>query len=105
MKINPADLLNDLPGEELIRPGLVDFQTKHSTVESLLVAIASNRLRKFGILECTDADLPSDAELKLYGLLSEQHADAYAQYRAYTGRLNKFENALDHRVSRLCSST
>ncbi len=101
MTINPTDLLNELPGEELIRPGLIDFQANCLTVESLLVAIASNRLRKFGILQCTDAELPSDAELKLYELLSEQHADAYAQYRAYTGRLSKFENAFDHRVSRL----
>ena len=101
MKAVHKDFLTDLPGEEFIRPGLIDFLAKRITVESLLAAMASNRLREYGILDCEDADLPVDAELKLYGLLTEQHADPYTQYRAYTGRLHKFECALDCRVNRV----
>lgn len=101
MNTQHHDLLVDLPGEELIRPGLDDFCAKRKTIESLLVAIISNRLRKYGILHCEDKDLPIEAEHQLYFLLVAQSADPYSQYRAYTGRMAKFENALDHRVSRL----
>jgi hypothetical protein len=100
MKIECDNLLNDLPGEELIRPGLDDFLAKRITVESLLVAIVSNRLRKYGILHCKDSELPAEAELQLYSILAKQYDDPYTQYRAYNGRMTKFENALDHRFSR-----
>ena len=100
MNIKCDNLLNNLPGEELIRPGLHDFLAKRITVESLLVAIVSNRLRKYGILHCQDTELPAEAELQLYAMLAKKYDDPYTQYRAYNGRMTKFENALDHRFSR-----
>ena len=101
MNIECDNLLNDLPGEELIRPGLYDFLAKRITVESLLVAMVSNRLRKYGILHCKDTELPAEVEIQLYTMLAKQYDDAYTQFRAYNGRMTKFENALDQRVSRL----
>ncbi len=94
------ELLAHLPGEELIRPGLTDFHNRAITIPSLLVAIASNRLRAAGILECTDAEITPDAELKLYALCCAQPGDAYSQYNAHLRRLIKFEHALDRRLRR-----
>jgi hypothetical protein len=42
--------LNELPGAELILPGLDDLLNgKNNTVGSLLIAIASTRLRSAGL--------------------------------------------------------
>lgn len=64
------DELSGLPGEEIIRPGLIDFEQKKVTLEALLVAIASNRLRNYGLPNCDDTDIPEDAEIQLYHLLA-----------------------------------
>jgi hypothetical protein len=95
-----TDLLAELPGAELILPGLADFSSGRHTLASLLVSIASNRLRRYGLLVCKNTDIYPDAEIALYELLSNQPGDAYFQYNAYLARLDSFENALDHRMRR-----
>ena len=88
-----------LPGADLIEEGLLDFTSNRSTVASLLVSIASPRLRACGLLNCQDSDIPADAELKLYRLLSLTPGDPYPRYNALLRQLISFEHALDHRIT------
>ena len=90
---------DDLPGAGLIDQGLLDFQSRRLTAEALLVAIASPRLRSCGLLNCQDNDLPVDAELQLYRLLSLTPGDPYPRYNALLRQLISFEHALDHRIT------
>jgi hypothetical protein len=87
--------LNELPGAELILPGLEDLQNGQSkTVGSLLVAIAASRLAAAG-LNVPKAQLAADPELTLYACLQEQQEDAYLYYNALLHRLNSFCNAIE----------
>ena len=61
--------LQELPGSELILPGLEDLRSgKTNTVGALLIAIASIRLTSAG-LEIPVICLDPEPELTLYGLL------------------------------------
>jgi hypothetical protein len=87
--------LSELPGSELILPGLDDLHNgKTHTVGALLVAIASIRLTAAGL------DIPKDRlalepELALYARLQEERDDAYPYYNALLDSLNSFCNALE----------
>jgi hypothetical protein len=88
-------ILNELPGAELILPGLDDLRNgKTNTVGALLVAIAATRLTKAGL------DIPKDClalepELTLYTHLQNEQDDAYPYYNALLSCLNSFCNALE----------
>lgn len=87
--------LDQLPGAEIILPGLKDLHSgKPKTIGALLVAIASNRLAKGG-LDVPKDRLASDPELTLYALLEDEREDAYSYYNALLDRLNSFCNALE----------
>jgi hypothetical protein len=88
--------LNELPGSELILPGLEDLrQGRNNTVGSLLIAIASVRLTAAG-LDIPQAPLISEPELALYAhLRNERGSDAYSYYNALLNSLNSFCNALE----------
>ena len=87
--------LNELPGAELILPGLDDLQNgQPNTVGSLLVAIAATRLAAAG-LDVPKAHLAADPELALYARLQDQQEDAYLYYNALLHRLNSFCNAIE----------
>lgn len=87
--------LEDLPGAELILPGLEDLHRGRSeTVGALLVAIASIRLTEAGI-DFPRSHLVSQPELTLYGRLQGERDDAYHYYNALLGSLNSFCNALE----------
>ena len=68
-------------------------------MEAPPVSIASPRLRACGLLQCQDSDLPADAELQLYRLLSLTPGDPYPRYNALLRQLISFEHAPDHRVT------
>jgi len=91
------DQLAGLPGEELVRKGLVDLNTGELTAEACLVSIASPRLRQRGLLSGGAALVP-DAELVLYQLLGKAEGDAYSRYNSLLRRLVSFEHALDRLV-------
>ena len=91
---NVADQLAGLPGEELVRKGLLDLDAGEVTVEACLVSIASPRLRRTGFLP-TKTKLVPDAELTLYGLLGKTEDDPYGRYNSLLRRLVSFEHALD----------
>jgi hypothetical protein len=87
--------LNELPGADLILPGLDDLHNgKNNTVGSLLVAIASTRLTAAG-LDVPKDRLAPEPELTLYARLQAERDDAYAYYNALLDRLNSFCNALE----------
>jgi hypothetical protein len=89
--------LNELPGSELILPGLEDLRHgKNTTIGALLIAIASIRLAEAG-LEIPDQPLASEPELTLYAKLQTEREDAYAYYNALLRSLNSFCSALELR--------
>jgi hypothetical protein len=87
--------LHELPGAELILPGLEDLRSgKTNTVGALLVTIAATRLTAAGL------DIPRDRlnpepEMSLYGRLQDEREDAYPYYNALLNSLNSFCNALE----------
>ncbi|HEX3720768.1 MAG TPA: hypothetical protein VH595_22690 [Verrucomicrobiae bacterium] len=91
------DLLSGLPGEELVRQGLADFQAGRCTIPSCLVRIARPRLSRAGLMPQNVPGECSEAELQLYGLLKLEGGDAYSRYNALLRELVSFENALDRR--------
>lgn len=87
--------LDELPGAELILPGLNDLSKGEThTVGSLLVAIAVTRLMEAG-LNIPKEHLAIEPELTLYALLQNEQDDAYLYYNALLSRLNSFCNALE----------
>ena len=87
--------LQELPGAELVLPGLEDLQNGNSeTVGALLIAIASTRLTEAG-LNFSTSQLISEPELALYDHLQNQRDDAYPYYNALLSSLNSFCNALE----------
>ena len=88
-----AELLQ-LPGGELVVPGMVALSRGEETVESLLVTIAARRLRAAGL------DVPQisnpDPELRLFRRLrAEGGTDAYGRYNSLIRRLIRFEHAIE----------
>jgi len=87
--------LNELPGAEIILPGLRELHNGESnTIGALLVAIAATRLTEAG-LEIPKNHLALEPELTLYARLQDQQDDAYPYYNALLNRLNSFCNALE----------
>jgi hypothetical protein len=90
--------LNELPGSELILPGLEDLRHgRNQTIGALLIAIASIRLAEAG-LEIPNQPLASEPELTLYDHLKSDREDAYAYYNALLHSLNSFCAALELRA-------
>jgi hypothetical protein len=87
--------LSELPGAELILPGIDDLHNGEiNTVGALLIAIAATRLTEAG-LNFPSWHLAKEPELALYALLQKEHSDAYSYYNALLRRLNSFCNALE----------
>jgi len=94
--------LNELPGAEIILPGLSDLRSGESkTIGALLIAIpterfaiASTRLTEAG-LDIPKDHLSPEPELTLYANLQDQRDDAYVYYNALLNQLNSFCNALE----------
>ena len=85
---------DDLPGAELVLPGIEDLRRGVESVPALLVAIGRPRLSRL------DLDLPpdryADPEHRLYALLAAAHGDAaHSQYNSLLRRLQSFEQAAE----------
>lgn len=83
---------DDLPGAELVLPGIEDLRRSVESVPALLVAIGHPRLSRL------DLDLPANGfdqpEDRLYALLAAEHGDAaHSRYNALIRRLVSFERA------------
>jgi hypothetical protein len=87
--------LNELPGSELILPGLEDlYHGRNNTIGSLLISIASIRLTAAG-LDIPQVSLVLEPELALYNHLQIDREDAYPYYNALLNSLNSFCAALE----------
>lgn len=90
----------DLPGADLIGPGLLDYAAGRVTKGSLMVRIGRPRFAAAGLLKDVSEPLPleRDAEHVLYELVCrETGRNAYPEYRALLRLLVSFENAADQR--------
>jgi hypothetical protein len=97
--MKPADLLQGLPGEALLRQGMADFHARRPTPAACLVEIALPRLRRARLVQATLPAPGAESELRLYRLLKAQGGDAYSRYNALLRELVSFEQALDHRTT------
>jgi hypothetical protein len=93
-----SDLLEGLPGEALVREGLVDYQSGRRTIPACLVGMASPRLRRMGLIPQPGPGFIAEPELQLYRLLGGEGGDAYSRYNALVRELVSFEQALDRRM-------
>ena len=83
-----------LPGSDLIEAGVRDLREGRETIEALLVAIGSPRLRRLG-LELPE-QLPNEPEHRLYRLLAADDSDsAHSRYNALIRKLVSFERAAE----------
>ena len=84
-----------LPGGELVRQGLADFEANRCTVPACLVGIGHARLSRAGLLPASAAKQFAEPERQLYRLLCQAGGDAYSRYNALLRELVSFEQALD----------
>ena len=88
------DRFDSLPGWDLVRKGLDDLAQGEETVEALLVAIGSPRLRGLGI--AVPESPVASPEHRLYEVLAESEPDsAHGRYNALIRRLVSFERAAE----------
>ena len=87
--------VSQLPGAELVLPGLQDLAAGRLTIAACLVSIARPAIEKSGLAE---SFLPfsyvSAPEQTLYKLLGQEDADPYSRYNSLLRRLVSFERAL-----------
>lgn len=95
----PEELIDGLPGTELIREGLRDHRESLHTIPSCLVRMARRRLVSAGLMEASPLH-DMDAELDLYHLLSHEGDRAHSCYNSLVRQLISFEHALDHRLTK-----
>lgn len=91
----PSDMTG-LPGESLLRKGLVDVAAGEGTANACLVWIAAPRLKRHGLLAEAGSAL-RDPELRLYAMLCKEGGNAYGRYNSLLRTLVSFEHALDRR--------
>lgn len=90
-----SEEIEDLPGAELVFPGLKDAASGRWTIEGLLVAIGSPRLRELGLPVPPAEGLPYRPEHRLYERLEEKtERSVHSQYNALIRRLVSFERGL-----------
>lgn len=93
--------LTGLPGAERIERGIADLQRGCLSVDALLLAVASRRLRALGVPVPQTDRLPRDPDLALYDLLQgtcrTQDDDPYFRYNALRSELSSFLEALEAR--------
>jgi len=91
------DILEGLPGSDLVREGLADHRAGRKTIASCLVRIASPRLSRAGLIG-PEAIADDGSELELYQMLSGEGNRAYSRYNSLIRELVSFEHSLDHRL-------
>ena len=87
--------LKDLPGAEIVLPGLDDLRAGRQTVGAAAVGAAAPRLRRAGI---EAPDLPGEvpAAHLLYRRLSNELGDgAHSRYNAILARVASFAGAAE----------
>jgi hypothetical protein len=98
-----AELLEGLPGADLVARGLADLAEGKPTAEAALVEVARTRIQALGLTMGGRTIGDEDAELVLYARLGESHpvGDPYGLYCAWLDQLVSFLSALRSRRARL----
>lgn len=91
----PEDALKDLPGAEIVLPGLADLEAGRQTVNASAVQSAAPRLRRAGLnVPSAQGDVP--AAHVLYQQLGEELGDgAHSRYNAILSRVVSFAGAAE----------
>lgn len=90
----PVDL-DEIPGSEIVSPGLRDLRDGIITINSLLVLIAGPRLRRLGF-EVPDLPVERPIEHRLYSLLEDEFGiGAYSRFNSLIRRIVSFSRALE----------
>jgi hypothetical protein len=97
MKSTGFDILDGLPGSDLVREGIADHRAGRKTIANCLVRIASPRLFRAGLVD-SEAIEDNGTELELYQLLADEGNRAYSRYNSLLREIISFEHALDHRL-------
>lgn len=91
-----VDDFTGLPGEELIRQGILDSAIGKESVFSLLVAVGYPRLHGLGVEIPGIETFLDSPEHHLYRLLfDETPRESYSRYNAFIRRLVSFERSLE----------
>ena len=92
-----TQVLQNLPGADLVLSGIEALQRGEITVEALLVAIGAPRLRAAGLDIPHAPGVPDHPEYALYEALGAIHPrETHARYNSLIRRLVSFERALEH---------
>jgi hypothetical protein len=87
--------LKNLPGAEIVLPGLEDLKAERPTIDAAAVGAAAPRLRRAG-LEAPDLPGEVPAAHLLYRRLSEELGDAaHSRYNAILARVASFAGAAE----------
>ncbi|HET7589915.1 MAG TPA: hypothetical protein VFK14_06990 [Solirubrobacterales bacterium] len=87
--------LANLPGAEIVLPGIEDLKAGRETVNALAVSAAAARLGVHDLVDEDDSEEP--ASHRLYRLLDSELGDAaHSRYNAIIGRVVSFARAADH---------
>jgi len=90
------EVLERLPGAEIVLPGIADLKRERMSVNALAVQAAASRLRHLG-LEARSTDDVEPAAHRLYKQLQQQLGDgAHSRYNAILRRVSKFIRAAEH---------
>lgn len=88
----------DVPGAELVLPGLRDLREGRESTAALLVAVGASRLREIGFE--VPFGLPNP-EHRLYDHLAQREGNgAHSAYNALVRRLVSFERVMEARKRR-----
>jgi hypothetical protein len=86
--------MDSMPGNDLVRTGILDLQNERETIAAFLVAIGAPKLRRLGLI--LPASLPSNPEHRLYDLLARNEPDsAHSRYNALIRKLVSFQRAME----------
>ncbi len=87
--------LENLPGAEIVLPGLADLQAGRASVNASAVQAAAPRLRRAG-LDAPSAGGDAPAAHVLYRQLGEELGDgAHSRYNAILARVASFAGAAE----------
>lgn len=93
--------IDGLPGESVVRQGLVDLERGALSPAALTLAVASGRLRALGIRLPDTVALPAEREIALYTALQRSGtADPFQRYNALLRELGSFLEAAEGRRRR-----
>ena len=92
----PDQDLSDLPGAEIVLPGIRDLEAGRESINAAAVQCAATRLRGVG-LNAPGAEGDPPAAHRLYRQLRDELGDrAHSRYNATLARVASFAGAAEH---------